>query len=46
MFLKEKFERWYAKEITAQLARNVYEIKVNTKLSVIKPIHARWVISL
>ena len=29
--------------LTAQLneGRNVYEIKVNTKLSVIKPIHAR-----
>ena len=47
-FLKKEFQEWYAKKVQAQLdsGRNVYDISVDTKLSVIKPLHARWLISL
>ena len=47
-FLKKKFEEWYSKQVTSQLAQgaNVYDIEVKLVLSVLKPIHARWLISL
>ena len=40
-FLKKKFEEWYAKEISSQMerGRDVYEVEVPLKLSVMKPIH-------
>lgn len=47
-FLKKKFEEWYAKQITDQLASgaDVYQIKVDLTLTKMKPIHANWVIGL
>ena len=47
-FLKRKFEEWYAKQITDQLASgaDVYQIKVDLTLTKMKPIHANWVIGL
>ena len=41
-FLKKKFEEWYANEISSQLkrGRDVYEVEVPLKLSVMKPKHA------
>ena len=47
-FLNGKFADWYAQQITKQLdtGLDVYDVKVNTTLSVMKPIHARWIIGL
>ena len=47
-FLKKKFEEWYAKEISSPMdkGRDVYEVEVPFKLSVMKPIHARWLFGL
>ena len=47
-FLKGKFQEWYAREIAKQVDKgiDVYSIDVNTKLSVMKPIHARWLVGL
>ena len=45
-FLEDKFETWYCKQITKGLksGADVYAIDVNTNLSVMKPIHANWII--
>ena len=47
-FLKEKFELWYANEVKKQLDEGieVYEINVPLKLSILKPIHGRWLLGL
>ena len=45
-FLKNKFSDWYASQITNKLEKgeDVYEIEVKTTLTVMKPMHARWII--
>ena len=47
-FLKKKFECWYAKQVTDQIDRgsSVYDVNVPLKLSIIKPIHVKWLIGL
>ena len=47
-FLRGKFETWYADEIQKQMdnGKSVYQVDVDTHLSRMKPIHARWVIGL
>ena len=47
-FLKDNFQTWYTDEIQKQLynGKGVYEVDVETCLSRLKPIYARWVISL
>ena len=47
-FLKGKFECWYDQQITNQSERwsSVYDIQVTLKLSVIKPIHTKWLLGL
>ena len=47
-FLKKKFECWYAQQISHQLkdATNVYDVQVLLKLSIIKPIRAKWFLGL
>ena len=35
-FLKRKFQSWYADQVT---------VNIETNLSVVKPLHARWLIS-
>ena len=47
-FLRGKFQTWYADEIQKQMdnGKTVYEVDVDTHLSRMKPIHARWVIGL
>ena len=47
-FLSGKFQDWYAQQITTQMqaGTDVYSINVKTNLSIIKPIHAQWVIGL
>ena len=46
-FLNKKFSD-YAKKITDELEKgtDVYKIDVNTTLTVMKPVHAKWVIGL
>ena len=45
-FLKSGFQEWYAKEVANDLnkGKNVHQIDIDTKLSKMKPIHARWLI--
>ena len=47
-FLKGKFQEWYATEIAKQVDKgvDVHSIDVSTKLSVMKPIHGRWLVGL
>ncbi len=47
-FLKSKFECWYAQQVTDQInsGSTVYDVNVLLKLSIIKPIHARWLLGL
>ena len=47
-FLKDKFELWYANEVKKQLdeGTEVYEIDIPLKLSILKPIHRRWLLGL
>ena len=48
IFLKEKFEIWYANEVKKQLDEGieVYEVNVPLKLSILKPIHGHWLLGL
>ena len=47
-FLKDQFHKWYTGEIQKQMdnGKDIYEVDVDTQFSRMKPIHARWVISL
>lgn len=47
-FLKQKFETWYANEVSKQVrsGKSVYEIEVPLKLSILKPLQASWIIGL
>ena len=47
-FLKEKFECWFAQQITNQLkgGSSVYDVQVPLKLSLIKSIHATRLLGL
>ena len=47
-FLKGKFEWLYSPQITNQLegGSSVYDIQVPLKLSVVKPIYAKWLLGL
>ena len=45
-YFKNKFNEWYSQQVSSQLARgiNLENIEVKLKLSLIKPIHAAWVV--
>ena len=47
-FFLKKFECWYAQQIWHQLEHetNVYDVQVSWKLSIIKPIYAKWFLGL
>ena len=47
-FFKKPFECWYTQQISHQLedGTNVYDVQVPWKLSIIKPIHAKWLFGL
>ena len=47
-FLKSRFQKWYAKDVTNGLnkGKNFHQIDFDTELSTMKPIHVRWLISL
>ena len=45
-FISDKYQEWYAAEVTSQLGKGIdlYNIKVDVKLTTLKPINARWII--
>ena len=47
-FLKSKFSEWHSKEIAKALdkGQDIHEVKVDTTLTVMKPIHAQRIIGL
>ena len=47
-FMREKFAEWYASQIREGLdpGKDLEDIEVKTPLSVIKPMHAQWIIEL
>ena len=47
-FLKDRFQKWYREEIQKQTndGKGVYKVDIDTRLSKMKSIHARWIISL
>ena len=47
--LNGKFLEWYAKKISNKIEEegvDVYNIEINTSLTVMKPVHAKWIIGL
>ena len=43
--MKSLFEDWYADEVAKQLEENeVNDVNVDMRLSVVKPIHAKWLV--
>ena len=47
-FTRKKFNEWYSKEIKRQLdaGKPLEEVDVKLRLSVMKPIHAQWMVEL
>ena len=47
-YLAEKYQNWYAEKVLQQLNRGVvaHDVKVDVRLSTIKPLHARWIIDM
>ena len=45
-FISDKYQEWYASEVTCQLGKGMdpYNVKVDVKLIMLKPFHARWII--
>ena len=45
VFLSEKYNHWYADEVSKQLRRNINpaDVKVSLKLTHINVLHARWI---
>ena len=45
--MKQKFMGWYAKQVTLSLEKRtpIEEIDVELKISIMKPLHAYWIIS-
>ena len=47
-FIADKYQDWYAEKVLQQLNRSVavHNVKVDVKLSIIKPLHAKWIIEM
>ena len=47
-FCKEKFTTWYSQEVQRQLdsGTSFEDIEVDLRMSVIKPLHAGWLVAL
>lgn len=45
-FLRSKFQNWYAQEICSQLQGEAECKAIDLRLSVVKPLGARWMVSL
>ena len=45
-FISDKYQELYASEVTSQLGKGIdpYNVKVDVKLTTLKPIHARWIV--
>ena len=45
-FIRQEAQKWYADEISKQMAqgKRSYEIKVDVRLSVSKPLHVKWTV--
>ena len=44
-FIADKYQDWYAEKVLQQLNRGVtaHDVKVGLKLSIMKPLHAKWI---
>ena len=47
-FIAEKYQDWYAEKVLQQLNRGVaaHDVKKDVKLSIMKPLHAKWIIEM
>ena len=45
-FLRQQFQEWYADKICQQLDRDEGMVPVDLRLSIVKPLGARWIIKL
>ena len=47
-FMKDQFTSWYSAQIQSQLDSGVVldDVDVDLRLSVLKPIHATWIVSM
>ena len=47
-FMKDQFTSWYSAQIQSQLDSGVIldDVDVDLRLSVLKPIHATWIVSM
>ena len=47
-FMKDQFTSWYSAQIQSQLGSGMVldEVDVDLRLSVLKPIHATWIVSM
>ena len=47
-FTADKYQDWYAENVLQQLNRVVaaHDVKVVVKLSIMKPLHAKWIIEM
>ena len=45
-FYSEKYQSWYADQVSNQIRRGVspHDVKVDIRLFVVKPLHAQWTI--
>ena len=44
-FIADKYQDWYAEKVLQQLNRGVaaHDVKVDVQLSIMKPLHAKWI---
>jgi len=45
-FLRKRFHEWYAKQVCSQLQQNVKTQPADLRLSVVKPMGAKWMVYL
>mgnify|MGYP007024294226 CR=1 FL=1 len=47
-FISGKYQQWYADRVADQLTRGIIaqNVKVDIRLSVVKPLHAQWIVDL
>ena len=47
-FIQNQFNEWFSNEVASQLKQEISpaDIKISAKLSVLKPLHAAWIVNL
>ena len=47
-FMKKKFTLWHAEQVKSELdkGKKIEEIDISMKFSILKPLHAKWLIDL